>query len=157
MTTPFLQRLKNAARVIFKSGAPFPFNKIMPYDATGGEKLYAPYKQSAWVQRAIKKVAGPISAVNLHFTLDGESCADPSLDSFWRCPAAGMTRQEFFEATIGWLKLAGEAFWIMDDTSLLPFPSSNPNPNPNLNLNPLFDPSRPLSPTSNPNSSTSPN
>jgi SPP1 gp7 family putative phage head morphogenesis protein len=128
MISPFLHRLKLAAQVVFKSGAPFPFNKIMPYDATGGEKLYAPYKQSAWVQRAIKKVAGPISAVDLRFTLDGQAYCGSGLETFWRCPAVGMTRQEFFEATIGWLKLAGEAFWILDDTSLAPFP------------NPVFDP-----------------
>ncbi len=130
MTSPLLHRLKLAAQVVFKSGAPFPFNKLMPYDATGGEKMYAPYKQSAWVQRAIKKVAGPISAVDLRFTLNGQPLPDGALETFWRSPAAGMTRQEFLEATIGWLKLAGEAFWILDDTSLAPFP------------NPVFDPLR---------------
>jgi phage portal protein BeeE len=100
--------------------------------------LYAPYKQSAWVQRAIKKVAGPISAVNLHFTLDGRAFAGSGLETFWRSPAAGMTREEFLEATIGWLKLAGEAFWILDDTSLAPFPT------------PVFDPVYHPNPGSNP-------
>ena len=68
MNPTFLSRLHAAAALIFKSGAPFPFNKIMPYDATGGEKMYRAFEQSTWVMRAIKKIAGPIAAVDLNFT-----------------------------------------------------------------------------------------
>jgi len=89
MNSPIFQRLKLAAQVVFKSVAPFPFNRLLPYDATGGEKMYAPYKQSAWVQRAIKKVAGPISAVDLRFSLDGQPFTANGIDDFWRFPAAG--------------------------------------------------------------------
>jgi hypothetical protein len=113
------QRLKLAGSIV-KSGAPFPFNKIIPYDATGGEHLYHPYKQSAWVQRAIKKISGPISAVDLEFHLAGRAHEDDSLESFWAFPAldgAGpMSRAAFIEASVGWLKLEGEFFWLM------PFP-----------------------------------
>jgi hypothetical protein len=112
-----------------KSGAPFPFNKLIPYDAVGGEHLNHPYKQSAWVQRAIKKIAGPISAVDLNFTLGEEAFNDPILDAFWANPAIDgsgrMTRADFVEASIGWLKLEGEFFWIMDDTWLGPFPNAS--------------------------------
>jgi hypothetical protein len=114
--------------MIFKSGAPFPFNKIMPYDATGGEKLYKPFQQSAWVQRAIKKVSGPCAAVSLNFSLHGQAYDDPALAQFWRQPAVRLSRHDFLEATIGWLKMEGEAFWIMDDRSLVPFPGPANNP-----------------------------
>jgi hypothetical protein len=58
MKPAFFSRLHAAAALIFKSGAPFPFNKIMPYDATGGERMYRAFEQSTWVMRAIKKIAG---------------------------------------------------------------------------------------------------
>jgi len=106
-----------------RSGAPFPFNKIMPYDATGGEKLYRAYQQSAWVQRAIKKISGPIAAVSLDFALDGEAFQDPEIEAFWQRPGIRLTKHDFLEATVGWLKLEGEAFWLLDDSTLLPFPS----------------------------------
>lgn len=98
----------------------------MPYDAVGGEHLYHPYKQSAWVQRAIKKISGPISAVDLEFLLDGRAHHDEALAAFWESPAMDgsgpMSRADFIEASVGWLKLEGEFFWILDDSWLLPFP-----------------------------------
>jgi len=119
------QRLRLAGQIV-KSGAPFPFNKIIPYDAVGGEHLYHPYKQSAWVQRAIKKISGPISAVDLEFELDGEAYREAGLEAFWAEPAIDgsgpISRADFIEASVGWLKLEGEFFWIMDDSWLLPFP-----------------------------------
>ena len=113
-TSDFLSRLHAAAALIFKSGAPFPFNKIMPYDATGGEKMYRAFEQSTWVMRAIKKIAGPIAAVDLNFTRGGERFHEAELEAFWESPAAGMSRADLIEATVGWLKLEGEAFWIRD-------------------------------------------
>jgi len=118
-----ISRLHAAASILFKSGAPFPFNKIMPYDALGGEKLYRAFEQSTWVMRAIKKIAGPIAAVDLNFSRGGEQFQDPELTAFWATPATGMTRTDLLEATVGWLKLEGEAFWILDDTWLVPFPN----------------------------------
>lgn len=108
--------------LLARSGAPFPFNKIMPYDATGGEKLYRAYQQSAWVQRAIKKISGPIAAVSLDFTIDGEAFQDPEIEAFWQQPGVRLTKHDFLEATVGWLKLEGEAFWLLDDSSMIPFP-----------------------------------
>jgi len=108
--------------LVKRDGAPFPFNKIMPYDATGGEKLYAAYRQSAWVQRAIKKISGPIASVTLDFSLDGEAFEDPEIAAFWQQPGVRLTKHNFIEATVGWLKLEGECFWLLDDSSLVPFP-----------------------------------
>jgi len=119
------KKLKLAGNIV-KSGAPFPFNKIIPYDAVGGEHLYHPYRESAWVQRAIKKISGPISAVDLEFYLDGQGYSDPTLEAFWSYPAADgagpIGRSDFIEASVGWLKLEGEFFWIMDDSWMMPFP-----------------------------------
>jgi len=117
-----LSRLHAAVSLVFKSGAPFPFNKILPYDATGGEKMCHAFEQSTWVMRAVKKIAGPIAAVDLHFTRAGERFHDAELEAFWETPGAGLTRTDLIEATVGWLKLEGEAFWIMDDSWMAPFP-----------------------------------
>jgi phage portal protein BeeE len=122
MNSTFLSRLHAAASLVFKSGAPFPFNKIMPYDATGGERMYRAFEQSTWVMRAIKKIAGPIAAVDLNFTRAGERFHQAELEAFWESPGAGMTRTDLIEATVGWLKLEGEAFWLLDDSWLAPFP-----------------------------------
>ncbi|HXR05942.1 MAG TPA: phage portal protein, partial [Candidatus Acidoferrum sp.] len=123
MKPAFFSRLHAAARWIFKSGAPFPFNKIMPYDATGGERMYHAFEQSTWVMRAIKKIAGPIAAVDLHFTRGGQRFHDADLEAFWEMPGAGLSRTDLIEATVGWLKLEGEAFWLLDDSWLAAFPA----------------------------------
>jgi len=122
MKATLLSRLHAAANLIFKSGAPFPFNKIMPYDATGGERMYRAFEQSTWVMRAIKKIAGPIAAVDLNFTRAGERYHEAELEAFWETPGRGLTRTDLIEATVGWLKLEGEAFWLLDDSWLGPFP-----------------------------------
>ena len=121
MKATFMSRMRAAAGLIFKSGAPFPFNKIMPYDAMGGEKLYRAFEQSTWVMRAIKKIAGPIAAVDLRFTRAGERFHAADLEAFWEAPGAGLTRTDLIEATVGWMKLEGEAFWILDDSWTAPF------------------------------------
>ena len=93
MKPALLSRLHAAAALIFKSGAPFPFNKILPYDATGGEKMYHAFEQSTWVMRAIKKIAGPIAAVDLRFTRAGERFHAADLEGFWEAPGAGLTER----------------------------------------------------------------
>jgi phage portal protein BeeE len=118
MRPAFFSRLHAAAALIFKSGAPFPFNKIMPYDAMGGERMYRAFEQSTWVMRAIKKIAGPIAAVDLHFARDGQRFHDADLEAYWETPGAGLSRSDLIEATVGWLKLEGEAFWLLDDSWL---------------------------------------
>ncbi|MCX8156163.1 MAG: phage portal protein [Verrucomicrobiae bacterium] len=80
-----------------------------------GEVLARPFAESVWVQRAIKRVAGPIASVPLVLEPDSEE-----LRAFWRAPARGMGFEELVEASVGWLKLTGEFFWIMDDSWLVP-------------------------------------
>lgn len=115
-----------------KKGIGFPFDVIQAtLKNTRTNELREPYRHSVWVQRAIKKIAGPIASVPLRFTNgeDGAEIEDPRIDEFFRAPAIGLTFSDFIEATVGWLSLAGEAFWIKDDiwltqTTNLPFPET---------------------------------
>jgi hypothetical protein len=84
--------------------------------------LTNPFAKSVWVMRAIKKIAAPISAVPLKFTLGEDEYQDPALAAFWRNPATGLRLPDFIEASVGWLKLKGEVFWLLDDSTLRPFP-----------------------------------
>ena len=95
----------------------------------GSEGLKDPYRLSPWVGRAIKHIAGPIAGVRLEFHQDGDRNAkvtDPEMESFWNRPAKApvkrsdkmgrLSRFDVIEATVGWLSLAGEFFWVLDDT-----------------------------------------
>lgn len=109
------------------------------------ETLFEPYRNSVWVQRAIKIISGPCSAVELEFYPQvtaqkggakrkhvygsrgkGWRSADeeielPIMRDFFRQPMRGFSYADFIDATIGWMKLQ-ECFWILSDTALLPFP-----------------------------------
>jgi HK97 family phage portal protein len=99
-------------------------------DVTGGGSgagLSQPYAQSVWVQRAIKRVADPITAVDLEFFEAGaeeKEIADPKLRAFWSKPgldrSGAMSRADFIMATVGWWKLAGEFFWLLGDEWIVP-------------------------------------
>jgi HK97 family phage portal protein len=101
-------------------------------DMTPGAEtaLASPMRDSVWVQRAIKYCSGPVSAVSLRFSQDkrrGEvALDDPAISAFWERPAVGLNRGDFIEATVGWLKLKGHAFWLMDDSWLTTFGTRNP-------------------------------
>lgn len=94
---------------------------------SGGESLGLPYAKSAWVHAAIRHVAAPISGLPVNFYQDRRggdvAIEDPVLTAFWERPAVTrggrLNRSDFIEATVGWLKLCGEAFWILDDTWLM--------------------------------------
>lgn len=122
--TGLLQRLRVAASVVWKGGLPASwFDHASSLGGANPSTLARPYAESVWVMRAIKKIASPIAAVPLKFTADGETdYDDPRLLQFWEQPARGLTRHDFIEASVGWLKLAGETFWLMDDSTLRPFP-----------------------------------
>ncbi len=117
-------RIKAAFGLIVK-GSIAPFDRMIINEGMGSPKLDQPFSQSPWVMRAIKSISGPISAVDLEFgSVEGRKkkpVEDPVLSEFWSAPAAGMTLSDFIEATVGWLKMAGEFFWIMDDSWLVPF------------------------------------
>jgi len=124
-------------------------------DGGGAEGMNAPYASSAWVRRAIKYVSGPISAVDLVFSNPTSSAAVrrhkgrgarlftargivqrdpnsevelPKIREWLKEPMAGLTYEDFVEASIGWYKLA-ECFWVMaDDGARVPFPEVKANP-----------------------------
>lgn len=118
------------------------FNVFARGDDNGGltgKQISQPYKQSIWVMAAIRHIANPVSAVPLQFSAAPKGTNqkaesgkrkssdallnDPALDAFWKQPAKGLTSfAEFIKATIGWRKMVGEAFWILDDSALVPFP-----------------------------------
>jgi SPP1 gp7 family putative phage head morphogenesis protein len=91
---------------------------------TPEKTLRKPYAESAWVMRAIKMVAEPVAAARLEFYLDGpKGKADTLLTDgpaveFWEDPWEGMALEEGIEATVSWLKLSGNVFWIKDDSWL---------------------------------------
>jgi phage portal protein BeeE/uncharacterized protein YoaH (UPF0181 family) len=115
-------RLRAAVNLVMK-GSTHPF--ITNLDSSGGQvRMTSAYNQSPWVRRAIKKVASPISAVPLKFYAGDQEHADPALAAFWERPVSGMTRQEFVLAAVGWLKLRGEVFLVLDDSYLVPFPEA---------------------------------
>lgn len=100
---------------------------VLPVDGgTPGADLSRPYAQSVWVHRAVAYISNPISSVPLIFKQDRRGgdlvIEDPALTAFWEKPAVNrggrLNRSDFLEATVGWLKLRGECFWIMDDTWL---------------------------------------
>jgi len=116
------------------------------------ETLNAPYAASVWVQRAIKMVSGPIAGVDVLFSRKGQkgpasakakaggptgrkggnAQVSKDLDEYldlpevlnWlRAPMAGLTYADFIEASVGWLKMQ-ECFWLLDDSTLVPFPEA---------------------------------
>lgn len=96
-------------------------------DSAGGSaNLSRPYAQSVWVSAAVGFVAQPIQAVPLVFSRDRRggdvTIEDAALTAFWERPAKTrgglMARADLIEATVAWLCLKGEAFWLMDDTYL---------------------------------------
>ena len=124
-------------------------------DGGGAEGMHQPYAQSAWVRRAIKYVSGPISAVDLVFSKPSSGAAMrryrdkgrrlftargivardgaaeielPQIREWLKEPMAGLTYEDFVEASIGWYKLA-ECFWVLaDDGVRVPFPEVKTNP-----------------------------
>lgn len=111
-----------------KSGA--AFNQV-PLDggALGltSDRMRRPFAECPHVFAAVRHIARPIASVPLEFyRADGGSESpvnDPRLAAFWRRPSRQVSSfAEFVLASVGWRKLAGECFWLLDDTALVPFP-----------------------------------
>lgn len=125
----FFARLKFAASLIWK-GSIAPFDRLVNLGLGGsyGEGLHKPFAKSVWVMRAIKSVIDPVVAVQLRFSSDAaggkQLVSSEGLEDYWKSPAIGptgpLTLATVKTATIGWLKLAGECFWVFDDTVLVP-------------------------------------
>ncbi len=108
---------------VVQKGSAWPFNRVPLIDGAGvADKMHKPYEESVWVMRGIKQVTGPIQAVTLRFYADDVEVTDAPWLSFWKRPVAGMTRGDFIEALVGWLKLSGENFIILPDEFTVPFP-----------------------------------
>jgi len=151
------RRKRNVGGQMAQKGMGIPayyFSHAIEYGSQ--EKLYDPYKNSVWVQAAIKKVAGPVASVQPCFYRPNQEVAGlksrriaapmvrtglgsvkrirayrtakeqeidvPGMQSFLRSPMAGLGYSDFVQASIGWNKLAGETFWILDDSALVKVP-----------------------------------
>jgi hypothetical protein len=118
------------------------------------ETLYTPFRDSAYVRRAIKYVSGPISSVDLVFSKPGtksglrrwegrgrrvftrrgimqrEAKSEvelPLFRQFLEEPMKELTYEDFVEASIGWMKIQ-ECFWLLGDRVKLPFPEVDQSP-----------------------------
>src|SRR4051812_24305030 len=85
-----------------------------------------PYRQSAWIQRAINIKANEVAMAPLKFYEGDEEYQDEALEAFWAHPAYGVEQrrialQEVEQMLIGWLDLKGIAVIVLDDAWLLPF------------------------------------
>ena len=91
--------------------------------SSGMSSLQRPYENSVWVSRAIKEISQPIASVPLRFEDEKteQEIIDPKLEAFWKAPARRLTWFDTVEATVGWLNMAGEAFWLLGDEWNLPF------------------------------------
>lgn len=112
---------------VTKSGPADSWYRMIADDGGGqAADLKRPYAQSVWVSAAIGFVAQPIQAVPLVFSRDRRggdvTVEDPALTAFWERPAKTrgglMARADLIEATVAWLCMRGEAFWLMDDSYL---------------------------------------
>lgn len=131
MLNRILQRCREAARIILK-GHVAPFDRVdLGGSIQGAGRIDRPYEQSAFVHAAVRHIALPITAADLKHSRESkkkgmptEPIQDPRLDELWTSPAKGMASfSEFIIATVGWRKMAGEAFWILGDDAHVPFPA----------------------------------
>jgi SPP1 gp7 family putative phage head morphogenesis protein len=98
---------------------------------SGGSKLSRAYANSVWVSSAIQAVSRPIKGAEIQFTdLRGQPVKDDNQTAFWNKPAKTkggmMSRTEFIDATVIWMNMAGQAFWVLDDTWLVSSQTKSP-------------------------------
>jgi hypothetical protein len=159
----FMDRLRAAAGIVMKgSGQGIPaFWFARAIETSSQETLDRPYANSAWVQAAIAKIAGPVASVGVDFYrakaemagvkgqraegrgqrtegrrrtyitgrgwVTRDTAAEielPLMNDFMREPMEGLGYADFVEATIGWMKMAGEAFWLIPEDNQVPFPEA---------------------------------
>lgn len=92
------------------------FARGLDVDSPLATTMRRPYAQSVWVHSAVNHVTQPLKAVGVKFYRDDVEVEDARLMAFWRSPARRMTWEAFLEATAGWYQIAGEFFWLLDDT-----------------------------------------
>lgn len=89
--------------------------------------LYEPDRELAGVKGRKEKAEGRKLKVfrtsrGVRRKAVGEEIAVPEFEDFLREPMEGMGYADFVEASVGWLKLAGELFWLLPDELRVPFP-----------------------------------
>jgi hypothetical protein len=117
---------KSAGKSAGKKSWEQQWSRLLDGGDGGDADLKKPFANSVWVSSAIGFVAQPIQAVPLVFSRDrrgGDVVVDDArLTGFWERPAKTrgglMARADLIEATVAWLCLRGEAFWVMDDSYL---------------------------------------
>jgi len=117
-----VSRFKSALAVFKAGGLPEQWFDRAIASLGGSGKVEKPYEQSVWVQRAIKEISGPIAAVDIKFYQGETEITDAPWLNFWRKPCRNLTQADFIEALVGWLKLNGEAFIILQPEFTVPFP-----------------------------------
>ena len=123
MTLPFSKRISVAAAIVAR-GWHSIFDRPGMDTSSPNDSLRNAYAESVWVMRAIKNVAGPVASVPLLLSIGERKILDPVLDAFWKAPAVGLDWVDFVEASVGWLKMDGEVFWLLDDAAIVPFPEA---------------------------------
>jgi HK97 family phage portal protein len=89
--------------------------------AFGGKAVTQPYKQSVWVYTAVNAIATNISRVPFILKQDAGPDAEPTrietgqLYDLFTNPNPFMTQQQLFDASLIFLGLYGECFWIMEN------------------------------------------
>lgn len=132
--TPITARLRAAWSTLVR-GSIAPFDRLFDVSAGQAPKLNQPYAQSVWVSSAVRHITRPITDVSLKFSADtrqGEvEITDPAVLDYWSAPALGpgdqrLSCEDVTEQSLTWLKLAGEFFWIFDDTWLVGSKATSP-------------------------------
>lgn len=115
-----LRAANGGYHVTGKSGTSAYRQMLQFGEGVAGNRMGRPYEKSVWVMRAIKCVSQPVAALPLELYGDKRRGSQllsggPAVD-FWEDPFVGISRVDGIEATIAWLNLSGNAFWLRDDS-----------------------------------------
>lgn len=84
--------------------------------------------RSTWVFRALQLNAGPVRSLPVRWYeqrgMESMEVLDPELMDWWRNPAETSSGRislgDFLELSLHWINLHGQAYWILDDSWLVP-------------------------------------
>lgn len=96
---------------------------LAPHNLTAelSGQLTQPYREHVWVYACVNAIAQGVSSVPLLFKTgprkDPKVVEDKRLDSLFEAPNPYMSGSQLIEATLVYLGLTGEAFYIVDRES----------------------------------------